>query len=143
MKATKFPREWIAYDIEAKEFLTHKQIEDRGVTLTADGLPYFNRLPFEFILLWRTGLMDSDGNNLIEDDIVEMYIKNEFGSLVKALAIMMWNPSRGAFMLRTGATRNGEFLEIENVVKVGHVITHPELAIQAMKPLWKNENEEK
>lgn len=143
MKSTKFPREWVAYDLDEKQFLTQKQIEDRGVTLTCDGLPYFTKLPFEFILLWMTGLHDSEGTMLIEDDIVEMYIKNEFGSLVKALAIMMWNPQRGSFMLRTGATRNGEFLEIENVVKVGHCISHPELAEQAMKPLWKNESEEK
>ena len=143
MKATKFPREWIVYNLDESRFMYEDELVKIGLQLMPDGLPSFREVPFEFVILWFSGLLDSNGKKLYEDDIVEMYIANDFGSMVKAYAIMKYDIKIGAFRLVTGMTADGHFLDIENVIKVGHAITHPELALEAMKHPWRQPNEAK
>lgn len=143
MKATKFPREWIVYNLDESRFMYEDELVKIGLQLMPDGLPSFREVPFEFVILWFSGLIDSQKQKLYEGDIVEMYIANDFGSMIKAHAIMRYDIKIGAFRLETGMTSDGKFLDIENVIKVGHEITHPELALKAAQHPWRQSNEEK
>ena len=130
MKASIFPREYIGFEIETQKFLSADELVARGVTLTGDGLPYFQHKPFEFVVLWYSGQRDSENQKLYEGDLVEMDIKNEFGSFVKDKAIMQWNAPTSQFILKMGSLVPNQILQVMNVKKIGHEFTNPDIAVE-------------
>lgn len=132
MKASKFPREYIGFEIGTQKFLSSEELLSRGVTLTGDGLPYFNTTPFEFILLWFSGQKDKENHKLYEGDICQMDVQNEFGSLTKEKAIMQWNAQTSQFILKMGSPVANQYLTVMNVLKIGHELTHPDLALEVI-----------
>ena len=139
MKASKFPREYIGFDLDQQVFIDSTELMKRGVTLTPEGLPYFNTQPFEFVLLWYTGIDDIEGTKLVEGDICDMEVRNEFGSFTKKQAIMQWYAPTAQFVLQMPAQSGSAFYDVMNVRKVGHEFTHPELA-EEIKNLAKKES---
>lgn len=145
MRATKFPREYRLYlpeeDTKDEEgnvimkgsFLEGDQVTARGFTLTADGLPYYNALPFECVLQWWSGFIDKNHVKVYEGDICKFEISSGFGSMIEQLAIMRWDMSTRQFILHMGAQTGGIVYDAINTVKVGNELTHPELFATIME----------
>ena len=130
MKASIFPREYIGFEIETQKFLSAEELVARGVTLAGDGLPHYSQKPFEFVILWFSGQKDCENHKLYEGDLVEMDVKTEFGSLVKDKAIMQWNAQTTQFILKKASFTPNQYLTVENVRKIGHEFTNPDIAVE-------------
>lgn len=128
MKASKFPREYIGYDIETGLFLDAEAMIKKGITVAPDGLPYFNQIPHnDFVLLWFSGQKDKNNQKIYEGDICKMNVQNEFGSFFEALGIMRWVQATSQFILTMGAQVGDQYFHVVDVEKVGHELTHPDL----------------
>ena len=130
MQASRFPREYIGFEIETQKFLTAEEMVARGVTLAGDGLPYFASKPFEFIILWFSGQKDNENHKLYEGDLVEMDVLTGFGSLMKEKAIIQWDVKTTQFILKMPASVPNQYLKVTNVKKIGHELTNPDIALE-------------
>lgn len=128
MKASKFPREYIGFDLVENKFLSESELISLGVTLAPDGLPSYQAMPKnDFVLLWFSGQKDKNQNKLYEGDICKMNVRNEFGSFFQELGIMRWVAHTSQFILTMGAQVGNQYFEVVDVEKVGHEFTHPDL----------------
>lgn len=127
MKATRFPREYRLWIPEEKIFLEGEEVTKRGFTLTADGLPYYNQLPFECYVQWFTGFIDRDHKKIFEGDICEFEVSSGFGSMISKRAVMRWDNVGHQFALQMLAVEGGVVYDALNTVKVGNEFSHPEL----------------
>ena len=139
MKASKFPREYRLYlpDEEVRNeegglvsmgiFLVGEQITARGFTLTGDGLPYYNQMPFECYVQWWSGFVDKNHEKVYEGDICSFEISSGFGSMIEQLAVMRWDAGSRQFILHMGAQQGGIVYDAINTVKVGNEFTNPDL----------------
>lgn len=128
MKATQFPREYRAFDLDKKEMLSSKDLINRGFSLMPDGLPSNTKEPlFNIVLMWYSGQVDHKKSKIYEGDICKCDIANEFGSLTVDYGIMRWNQQAQSFMLlipSSGATR---MLNVTKVEKIGNEFENEEL----------------
>jgi hypothetical protein len=128
MKASKFPREYIGFDLGENKFLDENALMSKGITLAPDGLPYFNQIPSnDFVLLWFSGQKDKNNQKIYEGDICKMNVQNEWGSFIQALGIMRWVEHSSQFILTMGAQVGNQYFHVVDVEKVGHELTHPDL----------------
>lgn len=130
MKASKFPREYIGFEVETQKFLSAEELVARGVTLAGDGLPYFSGQAFDFVILWFSGQKDNENHKLYEGDLVEMEVNTGFGSLIKEKAIMQWDVKTTQFILKMPAVVPNQYLKVQNVKKIGHELTNPDIAVE-------------
>lgn len=133
MKASRFPREYIGFELETQKFLNAQELLARGVTLTGEGLPFFSAQPFDFVLLWFSGQLAHDNTKIYEGDICEMDVRSEFGSFIKKRAMMQWYPKTNQFILMMGSPIGDQFFEVANVKVIGHEFTDPELVAELKK----------
>lgn len=145
MKATKFPREYRLYlpDEEVRNeegdlvsmgaFLEGEKITERGFTLTADGLPYYNKLPFECYLQWWSGFIDKNHVKIYEGDICSLEVSSGFGSMIEQLAVMRWDTDTRQFILHMGSQVGGIVYDAINTMKIGNEFTHPDLLAKIME----------
>lgn len=145
MRSTRFPREYRLYlpDEEVKDeegnvisrgaFIGGEEITNRGFTLTADGLPYFNKAPFDCVILWWTGFHDKNRVKVYEGDICKMFLSSGFGSMVESLGIMAWDNQNHRFILHMGAQESGKIYDAVDTERIGHEITHPELLAKILE----------
>lgn len=145
MRSTRFPREYKLYlpDEEVKDdegnviskgaFIEGEEITNRGFTLTADGLPYFNKIPFDCVILWWTGFYDKNNKKVYEGDICRMYLRSDFGSMVESIGLMVWDNINHRFILTMGAQEGGKIYDATGTECIGHEITHPELLAKILE----------
>lgn len=127
MKASPFPREYIAYGLDDKVFYDAPTLIAKGFTLSADGLPYYHSRPFDCVILWYSGQKDSKGTKLYEGDICKMSVLNDFGSLSEAIGMMRWDQQNLRFIMSVGYPKAGVEFHVKTMEKIGHEFTHPEL----------------
>lgn len=145
MLASKFPRQYRLYlpeeEVKNEEgkvvsigvFLEGDQITARGFTLTGDGLPYYQQLPFNCFIQWWSGFVDKNHVKVYEGDICKFEISSGFGSMIEQLAIMRWDIGTRQFILHMGAQQGGVVYDAINTIKVGNEFTHPELLAKIME----------
>ncbi len=126
MKASHFPREYRAWNLDENRMMNEKELISAGFSIAPDGLPSYRDKPFACVVMWRTGLEDSKKNALFEGDICKVDIQNEFGSLTQDYAIMRWVEESGAFILKIPASFNG-IVNVVNAVRLGNEFANPEL----------------
>lgn len=128
MKASKFPREYIAFDLVEKKFLSDADLINQGVTLAPDGLPSYQAMPKnDFVLLWFSGQKDKNNQKIYEGDICRMNVRTQFGSFIQELGIMRWVAHTSQFILTMGAQVGNQYFEVVDVEKIGHELTDPDL----------------
>lgn len=134
MKASKFPSEYKLYLPNEGIFLEgDEQVLARGFTLTADGLPYWQKEAHDVVILFYSGQMDKNSTKIFEGDIVKMKVQNSFGSLSETIAIMRWNAQQFRFILMMGVKKeDNNIYSVVDVEKIGNELTHPELAGQIL-----------
>lgn len=131
IKASRFPRAFQVFDLVENKFYSPEQVISIGLTLTADGLPYWVSQPKEVALLWYSGQKDFKGVPLFEGDICRLEVQNEFGSLIPdVLAVMRWDVRDSRFILHMAGTVPHQFFNTNKVEKIGHEFTHPDLLKQ-------------
>lgn len=128
IKATSFPREYKAYLLEEKVFLEGEALRARGFTLAPDGLPSYEKEMFQAVIVWFTGQLDVKGEKIFEGDICSVDVQTSFGSAIKDIGIMKWIPRLGSFIIMIGSKHGNYECKIDNVEKIGHELTHPDLA---------------
>ena len=129
MKSTNFQPEYKLYLPEENIFIEGEEVFNRGFTLTANGLPSYNKTPFACVILFWSGQIDKNMTKIFEGDICKMKVKNAFGSLSETLAVMRWNPQQFRFILMMGVKVNDNSIySVVDVEKVGHEITDRDLA---------------
>lgn len=128
MIASVFPRQYRAYDFDNKVMLYEKDLIERGLTISPDGLPHFHKVPFfNIVIMWYSGQNAKDGTRVYEGDICEMAVLNEFGSATKCNAIMRYNKPTNQFILQMPAERGNQFLSVAEVSVIGNEFENPEL----------------
>jgi hypothetical protein len=128
MKATSFPREYRAFDLDKKEMLYSKDLINRGFSLMPDGLPSNTKEPlFNIVLCWYSGQVDHKKTKIFEGDICKIDIKNEFGSLTVDYGIMRWNQQAQSFMLLIPSSGISRMLNVAKVEKLGNEFENEEL----------------
>jgi hypothetical protein len=128
MKASKFPREYIGFDLVEKKFLPEGELISLGITIAPDGLPSYQAMPKnDFVLLWFSGQKDKNNTKIYEGDICKMNVQNEFGSFFEALGIMRWVAHTSQFILTMGAQVGDQYFHVLDVERIGHELTHPDL----------------
>ena len=126
MKASHFPREYKIFNLETGKFFTDNELAQNKLTISYDGLPFWNANPSNVIVVWFSGQKDIKGTKLYEGDTVKMNVKNEFGSYQERLGIMRWSEQSHQFILGFVADFKGVF-EVIVIEKLGHELTHPDL----------------
>lgn len=127
MRASLFPREYRLWIPEEGIFLEGEEVLKRGFTLTADGLPYYNRIPFNCVVQWWSGFVDKNHVKVFEGDICKMYLSSGFGSMIENLAIMVWDRVNHRFILNMGAKEGGMVFDAIDTEKIGNEFTHRDL----------------
>lgn len=128
IKASKFPRAFMAFDLIENKFYSPEEVLSIGLTLTGDGLPYWSAEPKSIAILWFSGQQDSNKVPLFEGDICKMEVENEFGSIVtNLLGVMRWDVKDSRFILHMGGKVNRQFYNVVKIEKIGHEFINPEL----------------
>lgn len=128
MKASAFPRQFKVYDLDDKRMIEEKELIDRGVSMSPDGLLACSKeFLLNVIVLWATDKVDQDEKLIYEGNICKVDIQTDFGSLVVDYGVMRWNKQLGQFLLMIPSARAGQSLNVTNVKVVGHELTNPEL----------------
>jgi hypothetical protein len=128
MKASQFPREYKAYDLDTSRMLQPQDLISEGFTLSPDGLPANSRKAmFDVVLLWFSGQFDKNRKKIFEGDICRVQVKNEFGSLTVDYGIMKWISQTSQFVLTVPASLGGRILDVTEVELLGNEFENPEL----------------
>ncbi len=128
IKASRFPRAFKAWDIQDQKFYMPEEVLPKlGLTLTADGLPYWIKEPREIVICWFTQQTDSNKEPLFEGEICRMEVQTPFGVIQNVLGVMRWLERDSRFILIMAGTDPNQQYATLKVEKIGHEITHPEL----------------
>lgn len=84
------------------------------------------------ILQW-TGMLDDKKAKIFVDDICHFEVGTEFGSRVKYMVRMIFEPTQAAFIFDTNGK---EFTpsEVKSIIRMGSIWEHPELVYQGARP---------
>ena len=127
IKATSFPREYKAYHLEEKVFLEGDALRARGFSIAPDGLPSYEKEFFQCVVVWYSGQNDVNGEKIFEGDICTVDVQTQFGSAMQDMGVMKWIPQMTCFMLMIGSKHGNHELQVSNIRKIGHELTHPDL----------------
>lgn len=135
MRASRFPREYRVFNLDTNEMLYSEELNRRGFSLSADGLPVCAKENLlNVIVNWFTGRFDDHGRKLYEGDVCKVEIPNEYGSVSIDYGMMAWNDALQQFLLAIPSVQGGVAVHIKNTTLVGN-----ELENQELVPLLRNE----
>lgn len=111
-----------AWDIERNEFTNDKLTASVAFEILSKESEQKNVEKF-FLLMQYTGLLDKNGVEIYEGDIVEHY---HLGEMVKS--VIHWNEEKAMFCLRyDGDKLNGWHLNPKSLEVIGNIHQNPEL----------------
>lgn len=119
------PKQFQAFDLNAGRLLSESECMHLGLAC----LPNGSMNKQGFIPLHFTGRFTMDKQPVYEQDIVEIEIQNEFGSLNKDVGVVQWSREAGQYAITFLTTTPG-VMQSRIVKKLGTMFTEGHLLKQ-------------
>ena len=117
------------YSKALDRFLTDEEQLDTRLAFTDKGLLYFPDYLETLLLVHYTDIIDSDGRQLLEGDLVECDQVTEFGSTIKRKGVVRYSEEVGGYTIDvfTEAADDQETAEVAGIKCIGHALVDKEL----------------